>query len=62
MKYVTVIQFGGAIVEKVLVKDLGDVVLVTTEDEWVASQNEARAPISIGFKREYVTSEYQKQA
>jgi hypothetical protein len=54
MERVTVVQFGGAIVEKILVEDLGSVLLVMTEEEWSASQVENRAPVSVGFKREYV--------
>jgi hypothetical protein len=55
---VTVIQYGGTIAEKILVEDRGDVLLVTTEEEWNASQSENRAPISVGFKAEYIVKRY----
>jgi len=54
IKYVTVRQYGGRVVEKVLVKDQGDVLLVTTPEEWEISQREEREPVTVGFKREYV--------
>lgn len=58
MKRVTVIQYGGTIAEKILVEDRGDVLLVTTEEEWRASEIEQRSPISVGFRKEYVTDRY----
>jgi hypothetical protein len=54
IKRVNVIQFGGTIAEKILVEDRGDVLVVTTEEEWAASVAENRPPISVGFKREYL--------
>jgi|HubBroStandDraft_2_1064218.scaffolds.fasta_scaffold4098232_1 hypothetical protein len=51
---VTVREFGGRVVEKVLVEDLGDVILVTTPEEWKSSQIEQRKPVTVGFKREYI--------
>jgi hypothetical protein len=51
---VTVRQYGGKIVEKVLVEDRGDVLLVTTPQEWAESQREDRDPIVVGFRREYL--------
>lgn len=57
MKRVTVVEFGGAITEKILVKDCGEVLLVTTEEEWMASKAENRPPISVGFRREYMVEE-----
>ena len=59
MKIVTVKQYGGRIAEKVLVKDLGDVVLVTTREEWDSSVVQDREPITVGFRREYVVKESQ---
>ena len=52
MKRVTVIQFGGMTAEKILVEDRGDVLVVTTDEEWTASVAENRPPVSVGFKRE----------
>jgi hypothetical protein len=60
MKRVTVVQFGGAIAEKIVVEDRGDVLLVTTEEEWLASQAENRAPITVGFKKEYIIGGYHR--
>ena len=42
-----------------MVEDRGDVLLVTTEEEWLASKAENRAPVSVGFRREYIVNEYQ---
>ena len=58
MKRVTVIQFGGTIVEKILVEDKGDVLVVTTEEEWKAAAAENRPPVSVGFKREYLVEDH----
>jgi hypothetical protein len=55
MKRVTVIQFGGTISTKILVEDKGDVLLVTSEEEWEASQRESRSPVVVGFRREFLT-------
>lgn len=54
MKTVIVKQYGGSIAEKVVVEDRGDVLLVTTHEEWADSQREGREPIVVGFRREYV--------
>ena len=51
---VTVIQYGGVFAEKILVEDRGEVLIVTTEEEWEASKREGRPPISVGFRREYL--------
>jgi len=56
MKTVTVIVYGGAIEEKILVEDRGDVLIVTTAEEWRAAETENRAPIVVGFKREYLVT------
>jgi hypothetical protein len=56
MKRVTVKVYGGKIAEKILVEDRGEVLLVTTEDEWIASEAENRVPVSVGFRREYLVS------
>jgi hypothetical protein len=57
MKRVTVVEFGGTISTKVLVEDLGAVLVVTSEREWEASQREAREPVVVGFRREFVVEE-----
>jgi hypothetical protein len=57
MKRVTVIQFGGTISTKILIEDKGDVLVVTSQEEWEASQRESRAPVVVGFRREYVTQD-----
>ena len=54
MNTVTVVEYGGKHVEKVLVEDKGDVLLVTTPQEWNDSQRESREPIVVGFRREYL--------
>ena len=53
-KRVTVIQYGGVVAEKILVEDRGDVLIVTTEEEWRVAESEGRPPISVGFRREYL--------
>ena len=57
MKRVTVMQYGGVTAEKILVEDRGEVLILTTEEEWVAAQSEGRDPIVVGFKREYLLPE-----
>ena len=56
-KRVTVIQYGGTIAEKILVEDRGEVLLVTTEEEWDAADVENRHPVAVGFRREYLVEE-----
>ena len=57
MKRITVMQFGGTISKKILVEDKGDVLILTSEEEWKRSQSESRPPIVVGFRREYVIEE-----
>ncbi len=57
MKRVTVIEFGGTISTKILVEDRGDVLILTSEKEWEASQRESRAPVVVGFRREFLTED-----
>ena len=59
MKRITVRVFGGTTADKIVVEDKGDVLVVTTEEEWLAFQAENRVPVVVGFKREYVVEEYQ---
>ena len=54
MKTVTVVVYGGTIEKKILVEDRGDVLVVTTEEEWRAAETENRPPVVVGFKREYL--------
>jgi hypothetical protein len=54
MKRITVIQYGGTIAEKILVEDQGEVLIVTTEAEWMAAEAENRPPVTVGFRREYL--------
>lgn len=51
---VTVREYGGRIVEKVLVREMGNVLMVTTPEEWNSSQVEEREPVTVGFRREYL--------
>jgi hypothetical protein len=57
MKRVTVIEFGDTISTKILVEDRGDVLILTTEQEWERSKIEKRPPVVVGFRREYVVEE-----
>jgi hypothetical protein len=57
MTTVTVIVFGGKPVEKILVEDLGEVLLVTTPEEWAESNRLKRKPVTVGFKREYIVND-----
>jgi len=57
IQQISVREYGGRIVEKILVEDLGEVVLVTTPEEWDLAQSEQRKPITVGFKKEYVLGE-----
>jgi hypothetical protein len=54
MKRVTVIVFGGAVEEKILVEDRGNVLLVTTEEEFALSVVQNRPPVAVGFRLEYL--------
>jgi hypothetical protein len=54
MKTVNVVVYGGAIEEKILVEDRGDVLIVTTKDEWKVAEHENRPPVAVGFRREYL--------
>jgi hypothetical protein len=58
MKRVTVTVFGGAIEEKILVEEREEVLIVTTEDEWNAAEREKRAPVVVGFRKEYLVNRY----
>jgi hypothetical protein len=51
---VTVIQYGGKVVEKILVEDRGDVLVVTSPEEWNVAQIEEREPVTVGFRREFL--------
>jgi hypothetical protein len=51
---VTVSVYGGTEAEKILVEELGDVLLLTTEEEWMAALQANRAPVVVGFRREYL--------
>lgn len=57
MQRVTVIVFGGRPVEKVLVEDLGAILLVTTPEEWNEAKLQKRQPVTVGFKREYIVDD-----
>lgn len=57
LQLVTVRQYGGKIVEKVLVRDLGDTLLVTTPEEYKTSKLQKREPITVGFRREYLVEQ-----
>jgi hypothetical protein len=61
MKRVTVVQFGGTISTKILIEDRGSVLILTSEQEWEASQKEGRVPVVVGFRREYVTGEIMEE-
>ena len=61
MKRVTVTQFGGTISRKILVEDKGDVLILTSEQEWERAQSENRPPVVVGFRREYVVEESQER-
>jgi hypothetical protein len=54
MQRVTVIEFGGRAVEKVVVSDLGNILLVTTPFEYESAKYEKRKPLTVGFKKSYV--------
>ena len=60
MKRVMVTVFGGAIEEKVLVKDWGEVLIVTTVEEYEAAILENREPVTVGFRKEYLVQEVDK--
>lgn len=54
MKRVIVTVYGGAIEEKILVEDRGEVLIVTTEEEFQSAKIENRTPVVVGFRREYL--------
>lgn len=43
--------FKDEILERIVVLDQGDVVLITREEEYNAALKEGRQPISVGFKK-----------
>jgi len=52
-KPVTLKSISG-VVERVLVKDLGTVVLVCRKEEYAAAQDAGREPVTVGVRREDV--------
>ncbi len=54
MKRVRLIVYGGTIAEKILVEERGDVLIVTTEEEFEAAKVENRTPVVVGFRRQYL--------
>jgi hypothetical protein len=53
-KHVTVMTFGGKTKEMVVVKDLGDVLVLTKPEEWEQAKRDKREPIAVGFKKSYL--------
>jgi len=53
-KQVTVSTFGGKTAEMVVVKDLGDVLVLTRPEEWEQAKRDNREPIAVGFKKSYL--------
>jgi hypothetical protein len=53
-KEVTLISYGGKLINRVVVKDLGSVLLVCKTCELEQARTEKRDPICIGFKKEYI--------
>ena len=45
------------LIRRVMVRDLGEVVLVCREEEIIAAKKEHREPILVGFKKEDVIKE-----
>ena len=58
MQRVTVRVFGGATEEKILVNEEENVLIVTTEEEFKASERENRPPVAVGFRLEYLVKRY----
>lgn len=57
MQRVTVLEFGDRCVEKVVISEIGDVILVTTPLEWEMSKQQKREPLTVGFKKKYIVSD-----
>ena len=60
MERVTVVEFGGMISTKILIEDRGDVLILTSEEEFEKAERESRAPVVVGFRREYLAENAQK--
>ena len=56
-KLVTLMAFGGKLIERRVVDDRGSVILICREEEFKAAFVENRAPIVVGFPRSSVVSE-----
>lgn len=59
---VTVKEYGDKVSQKVLVEEREGVLIVTTKEEWDRSQRESRAPIVVGFRREYLTESEREES
>ena len=51
---VSLVAYGGRIIERVVVKDLGDLILVSKSEELACAIVEKRAPVSVGFPKSAV--------
>jgi hypothetical protein len=54
---VSVIQYGGIVIDRVLVAVENGYLFVCKPEEWEAAQREEREPTCIGFREEYLVSQ-----
>lgn len=43
--------FDGKVLERIVVADQGEVVIITKEEEYDAARREGREPLAVGFKK-----------
>ena len=55
-KEVSLVQFDGSVVERVLVAVENGYLFVCRREEWDMARNEQREPMCIGFRAEYLVS------
>ena len=62
LKEVTVTVFGGQKVQRVVVKDLGETVLVCKREELEAAARENREPLAVGIKKDHIEFHHNAKA
>jgi hypothetical protein len=46
--------YGGEVITRRVVRDMGDVVAVCTEDEYQNAIRQKRDPVTVGFNKKYI--------
>lgn len=56
-KIVTLVAFGGKLIQRRVVEDRGSVILICRDEEYQSASVEKRPPITVGFPRTSVIGE-----